>query len=122
MATVRIENWGVIFRTSVDVHLPPECRPLSLSGNVFGHARYPDGEPITTSVLRSSTGRIVRTKNTDYVLGVPNPEYVQFLKDNGLPPIDEEEPIKVRHYCEGCGSSQRCDNGSNLCDQCGQPL
>jgi hypothetical protein len=117
---VRIENWAVQFDLPVDQHLLPEYLPRHLVGNAYGHPSFKEGEMIETGTLISSSDREVSTQNTTYVLGAPASYYIEYLAQNGLPPLDEREPLKIRRKCPGCGSAQCCD--SSFCDQCGRRL
>lgn len=52
---VRLKNWSV-FASNDNGFMPPELISLHLQGNVYGHPRFNDGDPVNTS-------RIVDLKN-----------------------------------------------------------
>jgi len=71
----------------------PEQVSISLSGEVHGHPRFEDGQVITTSAVRGSSGRVVMTENTMYSLvGDPNPKWVMFLEGMDKT-LNMEDPI-----------------------------
>jgi hypothetical protein len=90
---IKLENWSVT-NGSLDPYSPPEhC--ICLQGDVTGHPRLPDCF-CTTSPIVGVNGREVTTYSGGvYVLGEPDPKYVQFCKDLGRHVPTEEEPIKV---------------------------
>lgn len=70
MKTIRIENWGVVSSPEVTPYTPPECITTSLSGEVYGHLRIPDGEFVVTSNIVKAEGRLVYTRSGSvYELG-----------------------------------------------------
>lgn len=58
---VRIENWK-FFRFAGE---------RRMTGQVYGHPQFRDGETVYTSIVRYRRGNTVRTFNTLYSLGVP---------------------------------------------------
>ncbi len=88
---MKLDNWWV-YR---DPYQAPEVPIMSLKGHVYGHPKHKDGNLIRTSDIVSTEGRYVTTKSGSvYELGEPALEYVQWLKDNGLKPIDPIQPVK----------------------------
>ncbi len=72
-----LENWSVV-ALSADPYTAPECIPQGLHGNVYGHPRFVDGVPITTSriVTRDAAAQTATTKSgTFYSLGEIDPNY-----------------------------------------------
>ncbi len=62
MSGIRIENWEIIT-------LPWE-KKHSLHGQVYGHPRVPDGNSVTTSILRDlREDTAVTNSGTVYLLG-----------------------------------------------------
>jgi hypothetical protein len=75
----RIEKWGVV-PLGTDPYTPPECRAHGLTGTVYGHPVFDDGDPITTSAFHSlrqeGDNVIVTTRSgSEYLLGQVDPEY-----------------------------------------------
>lgn len=84
MATVKIENWSVVFEQA-DPYKPPERRRSCLLGNVYDHPshHHPDGKLVVTSRIVETFGDRVKTKSGNlYVLGKPDPGYAAWLKNN----------------------------------------
>jgi hypothetical protein len=71
---VVLKNWAVCMRGNE--WLAPELWTSYLHGNVYGHSRFNDGDPVSTSSIvgvKDGDGcKIVSTKNTDYVLYEPD--------------------------------------------------
>ena len=91
---MRLENWSVT--GSADLYTPPERQTRRLQGEVYGHPTHPDGEHIRTSNIVNVDGGTVTTLNSVYTLGEPNPEYVEWCRENGHHVPTPEFPIKVR--------------------------
>jgi hypothetical protein len=73
----------------------PELMPRLLKGRVYGHPRFTDGEPITSSPIVSAVGRMVTTATgTVFELQEPSPDYVSWLVEQGRE-IDPENPIRI---------------------------
>ena len=75
---LRIECWGIV--PNGDVYTAPERQSFSLKGFVFNHPRFPDGDDITTSAIKSVSGTIEEvlvytTSGSVYKLGDPDPRY-----------------------------------------------
>jgi len=117
---VRIENWAVSYDDPADIYTAPELKSRHLIGKVYGHPGFPDGEEISTGTLLSCSGRTASTRKTTYVLGNPNPDYIAFLAEQGLPEIDPEQPLRIRIQCPNCKSEQY--SHFTYCDQCGHRL
>jgi len=93
---VTLINWSTTAAGSP--YSAPEQVLLSLSGEVYGHDRFEDGQVITTSAVKGSSGRIVLTENTTYrLVGDPNPDWVRFL-EAGDRTVDVNDPI---HFISG---------------------
>jgi len=78
---VRVECWSVVSGGT-----DPETDPsVCISGVLYGHPEYPDGEDKTPpSRIVSSKGRVVTTADgREYVLGRPDPGYLAFAKAQG---------------------------------------
>lgn len=82
----RLENWSIGSPLS-SVYMAPEARTKVLHGNVYDHDRFSDGDVVTTSGLVSLDipARVATTRNTAYVLGDPDPEYVKYCESIGQP-------------------------------------
>ena len=67
---VRVKNWFVT--SNQDGFLAPELVRNYLCGNAYGHPRFNDGDPITTSPIMGvadwNAYKIVETKNTEYIV------------------------------------------------------
>lgn len=76
---VILKNWSVCQRGNE--WMAPELWTNYLHGNVYGHPRFEDGDPVSTSSIvdiKDGDGyKIVSTRNTDYVLreSEVDPEY-----------------------------------------------
>ena len=92
---VRLENWSVVSNCS-SPYIPPEAQWSFLSGRVYGHHRFTDGEKVTTSRMVKIEGNLITTsKGTIYKLGEPKPEYIEWCEVNGHHIPTEKEPIKT---------------------------
>ena len=88
----RLEEWSVI---SQDPYAPPEWG-ISLRGKVYGHDRFPDGEPVRTSPIVKAEGRNITTRSgSSYELGEPEASYRAWLKASLGRELDEEQPIRM---------------------------
>jgi len=90
---VFLEDWAVVGNSNP--YTAPENRTQSLKGVVSGHPFHADGERVRTSAIQEVCGNLVVTYSRKYILGNPNPEYVQWCKDNGCHVPTKLEPIKV---------------------------
>lgn len=81
----KLKNWFVT--SNQDGWTPPECVSYFLSGNVYDHPNFQDGDPITSSSIKNvidcNTYKIVETKNTKYYVYPEdaNPKYEQNFPD-----------------------------------------
>lgn len=82
---IRLKNW--LITTNQNGFIPPELVENYLHGNVYGHPKFNDGDPINTSPIRgiSDCGeyKIVKTKNTEYTVYPEDvsPEYEEKFPD-----------------------------------------
>jgi hypothetical protein len=76
----RIENWAVVVDPAKHRYQAPEqCRHF-LTGNVFDHPRFVDGEVITsTSITGKREGKVVTLSDSEYELGAPAADYEKFF-------------------------------------------
>ncbi len=75
MQEVRIENWSIVSPSSF---IMPELQSRVLQGKVFGHPRFNDNSPVSTSTIIEidlEVGFII-TRNTKYILGKIDNEYL----------------------------------------------
>ena len=99
MNVYRLENWELRFYAEGDEWSPPETRRLSLAGEVYGHPNWEDGHFITTSpIMRDAGPGLIKTINSVYELGNPNPEYIEHCKEKGYYIPTKEKPIKFHDY------------------------
>ncbi len=79
--SVKLEQWYV----GADEYSDPNTKVIKLCGLIYGHPKFPQGRIF-------HTGRVVRlvpnkhwarTRNTDYELGDPEPEWLIWLAING---------------------------------------
>jgi hypothetical protein len=68
---------------------------IVLSGNVFNHSSFGDGDHVTTSPIIRLDHLYARTESgTCYLLGTPSDAYLEYRSRNNLGPIS----TKVFHY------------------------
>lgn len=81
---VRIEDWSFIF-SDLNPYQAPENQVCRLYGRVFGHPNGSDGDVVSTSAIQAVdiSAKKVRTINRIYTLGDPDPEFLDYLKENG---------------------------------------
>jgi len=74
---IRIENWSILSEDKDDKkYAPPEQYLFCITGIVYGHPKFQDGEPVKTGrISRYNNGRFITVNKTEYVLGSVNPEY-----------------------------------------------
>ena len=90
---VKITNWSVT--TMAGPYQAPEQATRHLVGNVMNHPGYAPGTGIRTSNIVKAEGNIITTNSgTVYELGMIDPEYLEWMKSEGLE-LDPEQPIKV---------------------------
>lgn len=93
----KLDNWSLV---QLDPYQPLEVG-LHLSGEIFGHPEFPDGEKVTTSHILHGDGPLVYTQSGScYELGSPNQEYVEYLKKTNQRLPTKEEPIKWHHLTD----------------------
>ena len=90
--SVRIENWST--GRENNPFLAPEQQGICLCGQVYGHPTKEDGSRVKTSSIQSIDGRMVGTLNTIYELGEPDPEFIKWMKVEGIE-FNPNEPIKI---------------------------
>jgi len=90
----RLEQWKVV--TIEDTRYEsPELQRKVLAGRVYNNPHFKDGEKIYTSRPLVAKGRIIKTlSGSVYRLGEPDPEYLEWMKEN-YPNFDPENPIKI---------------------------
>jgi hypothetical protein len=77
--------------------MAPETQDPKLSGEVYGHDRFPDGDNITTSTIIKVEGNVVNTfSGSKYELGQPSADYVEWCREQGCHIPTPEEPIKYQ--------------------------
>jgi len=92
-----LENWSMTSTASViGEYDPPECRGMQIQGNVYDHPYYHEGEHITTSRVQEVAGHVVRTLNSVYTLGEPDPKYIEWCRQQGCHVPTPDSPIEVR--------------------------
>jgi len=91
----RIENWSLGSRDHPCT--APEIRSHYLKGSVYGHPNFPEGYEVDTSAIEEiHDGGIVETRSGSmYELGTPNPEYIEWCKEQGCHVPTKEEPIRI---------------------------
>jgi hypothetical protein len=72
---MKLENWSVTCRWD-QPYIAPELKTC-LQGLVYGHPEFPDGETVTTSIIKEVTveGHIVTKSGSTYELGEVDPAY-----------------------------------------------
>jgi hypothetical protein len=87
-----LEKWGIV---STNPFMAPERQTkFSLKGIVYNHPIKEDGKEVVTSFITNIEGNIVTTySGSKYILGPPNPEYLEFLNKNGFV-FDPADPLK----------------------------
>ena len=87
----RIDEWAIVGVFSP--YQAPECREMRMTGKVYNHPRFSDGEVVTTSRVVSSSGTTVETYNTTYDLGRMSEEYKEWCSSMGID-VDSSAPVK----------------------------
>ena len=91
---VLLDNWS---STGWDVppsSAPPEQIELRLQGSVASRPRLGKKANVLTSPIREVDGLYVATHNTTYLLGIIDPDYRQWLREN-RPNWDAANPITI---------------------------
>lgn len=93
MSVYNLDNWGI---TSTDSgYVAPEARKLRLTGT-----RLQDNREVITSAIVNVEGRVITTETgSTYILGEPDPEYLDYLQENGIV-YNQRNPISVNKPCE----------------------
>ena len=81
----KLENWS-IFKDQ-NPYIAPERQRGCLIGNIYGHTKFKDGDPITTSYIIEidvRKGFAKTVSGSEYILGKPHPEWVGWLKENNF--------------------------------------
>lgn len=80
----RLENWSI---GADNPFQAPECQSKRLHGQIYNdeNGRFPDGAEISTSTIQELNLKenYVMTRNTKYILGEPDQDYVKFLDSIG---------------------------------------
>lgn len=80
---MELKNWAVI--TNDNGYTAPEAIVKQLSGYVYGHSKFLDGQHVVTSKIIDVNGRVVKTTSGSfYVLEEPHPSYLKFLDKNNI--------------------------------------
>lgn len=94
---VKLENWSVVInRVGIfcnTIHILNIDNPSLLSGIVYGHPRFSDGDSVYPTKVFMTNGKNIITKNTQYILGTVDPEYDQWMQKNHPEKWDPENPI-----------------------------
>jgi hypothetical protein len=95
---VKIENWTMV--SNLDPYKPPEMQVARLQGFAYGHPRFEDGTFITTSRLIDldiPNGSAKTSSGSDYVLGQPSADWIDWLKENGFTKYTDDLEKLVSH-------------------------
>jgi hypothetical protein len=87
-----LQDWSFRAYLPTPYHAP-ELAEQRLTGMVYGHPKFEDGQRVTTSQVKKSEGRTVVTQNNTYRLGRVSRSYRRWLKQNGID-YNVREPIK----------------------------
>lgn len=81
MKPILLSPWAVV--SPADPYTAPECRVPLLSGDAFGHPRFPDGKNITTStpIGKDAKDNIHTKSGSVYQLGDPATAYAEQFPD-----------------------------------------
>ena len=60
---------------------------LCLTGRVYNHARFNNGDQITTSRLKYIDHLLSKTQHNTYTLGEPSQDYLDYRRKHNLGPI-----------------------------------
>jgi hypothetical protein len=94
MNYIRIAKWSIT--THPEPYDPPECMRQFIQGDVYDHPRFPDGTRVTTSAIERVEGPYVITESgSAYIVGTPDPDYVEWCREQGCHVPTREEPIRV---------------------------
>lgn len=98
----RLENWYLSQRPT-SPYQAPEVAPYCVVGRIYNDPRFNDGEIITTGTIKNAFGKGFNTSRTNYELGQPDPQWLEWLESEGRVYIPEN-PL-------GVFSSQWSQNG-----------
>ncbi len=88
----RLENWSTGVRNP---YLAPEQQALYLHGDVYDRPSYEDGESISTTRIANVDGNVITTRSGSvYLLGEPDPKFIEYCKEQGVYVPTKEVPIK----------------------------
>lgn len=80
----KLENWEMFVIESP--FAPISIKSIHLTGKIYGHSKFEDGEIITTSMvvfISIKEGRAETYSGSKYTLCKPNAEWIKWLKENG---------------------------------------
>ena len=78
-----LKNWCV----GGDNWMAPECRTYRLHGNVYGHSRFDDGSPVTTSRIVA-----IKDKGDHKEVSTGSGSVYMLYKDDVDPDYEKEYP------------------------------
>lgn len=81
-----LKNWSV-FSNNNDGFKPPELSSFRLQGNVYGHPRFDDGDPVNTSRIVEITDKGTHKEVVTYSGSV-----YMLYKENVDPKCEEQFP------------------------------
>lgn len=92
---INIVKWSITTRS--EPYAAPECMRQFIQGNVYDHPRFADGHRVTTSAIKRVEGPYVETESGSlYAMGEPDPDYVDWCREQGHHIPTREEPIHVQ--------------------------
>ena len=100
--TVNIEGWSLV-ADNADCYTPPENRVFCLHGRVYDHPRHNNGKVVTTSPIDKVDGDRVETRNTIYILGCPDQDYIEWCRKHKYHVPTREEPILLLDKTQNMG-------------------
>ena len=82
----RLEDWRLL--NYYHGYQTPDSKAYQISGVIYEDEfdRFIEGECIRTSTVQTLDikNRVARTKNTQYILGEPDADYVKWLYEKGV--------------------------------------
>jgi hypothetical protein len=92
-SVIRLEQWFVSM--TGDRYTAPENRVPYLTGCVYGHPNFADGDKVSTSEITATKGRTITTSSgRTYRLGKPDPGYVAWLAEQGKT-LNPRKPVTL---------------------------
>lgn len=92
---ITLTNYHIRSDNAYDKYRAPESCGIHAKGIVNGHPKHPDGSAVATATITSAKGREMTTASGRvYVLGEPDPAWVEWMAKEGIP-FDAENPIRV---------------------------